>query len=59
MAVAGASCFNERKGLSGKERYAACGKAKGNCKKPYDEMCQPHGSDKTVKSKGHETGRGY
>ena len=59
MAVAGAGCFNGCKGLSGKERYATCGKAERNCKKSYNKMCQPHGSDKAVKSKGHETGRGY
>ena len=45
MAVAGAGCINERKDLSGKERYAACGKAERNCKKPYDKMCQSDGAD--------------
>ena len=45
MAVAGIDCVNERKGLSGKERYAACRKAERNCEKPYDKMRQSDGSD--------------
>lgn len=59
MAVARACCVDERKDLSGEKCHAACGKAERNYKKPYDKMCQPHGSDKTVKSKGNKTGRGY
>lgn len=52
-ALMGAKSYQEKK------CYAACGKAERHREKPYDKMCQSYGSDKTVKSKSHKTGRGY
>ena len=52
-ALMGAKAYREKNAMP------LCGKAERNCKKSYNKMCQPYGSDKAVKSKGHETGRGY